>query len=191
MTWSVSLKISRARSFWIKFSLTVEIWSSKKTLGDHIHCLENSWFINNIGFKALIRGSFHVNFNRTRTVNLLNWSSTSTIFNISYLTFTSTFLSEIIIKLRYHFERNFIFPILSQILLIPSTGGSATLYPSSKIRYGASHSPNTILSIGDNFINNQIVNLMFEWLLKAKVSKHLGTHLSTVVGFQAPACTQS
>ena len=64
------------------------------------------------------------------------------------------------------------FPIPSQIFSVPLTGGSAILYPSSKIRFGLLHSPNTNLSIGDKFINNQMVTLIFERLLNAKLSTY-------------------
>ena len=64
------------------------------------------------------------------------------------------------------------FPILSpELFAIPLTGGSATLYPSSKIMFGELHSPVTNLSIDDKFISNQMVTLMFERLLNAKASK--------------------
>ena len=78
------------------------------------------------------------------------------------------------------------FPILSpELFAIPLTGGSATLYPSSKIMYGELHSPVTNLDIGDKFISNQMVNLMFEGLLNAKLFKYI--YLAAVVEFQASA----
>ena len=58
-----------------------------------------------------------------------------------------------------------------ELFAIPLTGGSATLYPSSKIMFGELHSPVTNLSIDDKFISNQMVTLMFERLLNAKASK--------------------
>ena len=69
------------------------------------------------------------------------------------------------------------FPISSpELFVIPITGGSATLYPSSKIMFGELHSPVTNLRIGDKFINNEMITLMFEQLLNAKVSKVYKVH---------------
>ena len=53
---------------------------------------------------------------------------------------------------------------------IPLTGGSATLYPSLKIKCGEVHSPVTTLNIGDKFINNHMATLIFGRLLNAEVS---------------------
>ena len=45
------------------------------------------------------------------------------------------------------------------------------MYALNKTMYGELHSPVTNLDIGDKFISNQMVNLMFEGLLNAKVFK--------------------